>query len=84
MTVSLSHDLESEVRKRVADGAASSVEDFVEQAVRRALESDETAYLLSSKMNADRLLGSLARSRRGEGSVMTTDELADDAGTWIR
>jgi|GraSoiStandDraft_46_1057282.scaffolds.fasta_scaffold497621_2 PHD/YefM family antitoxin component YafN of YafNO toxin-antitoxin module len=35
----------------------------------------ETTRLLSSTVNAERLLGALERSRRGEGVPMTPDEI---------
>ncbi|HJW89890.1 MAG TPA: type II toxin-antitoxin system prevent-host-death family antitoxin [Anaerolineales bacterium] len=40
----------------------------------------ETAYLLSSPKNAERLLAALARSLKGEGRRMTLDELRKEAG----
>jgi hypothetical protein len=36
---------------------------------------DETAYLLGSPENAERLLAALEEAARGEGVVMTLDEL---------
>ena len=41
---------------------------------------EETEYLLSSPKNAERLLTSLRRARRGEGVSKTVDELADEVG----
>ena len=41
---------------------------------------EETEYLLSSPKNAERLLNSLDRARRGEGVSKTIDELADEIG----
>lgn len=40
----------------------------------------ETAHLLRSPRNAERLLSALARSRRGEGTPETMDELRRDLG----
>ena len=41
---------------------------------------EETEYLLGSPKNAERLLTSLRRARRGEGVSKTVDELADEVG----
>jgi antitoxin YefM len=38
----------------------------------------ETAYLLRSKKNAERLLSALARARKQEGSAETVEELRRD------
>lgn len=40
----------------------------------------ETAHLLRSPKNAERLLSALARARRGEGKPETVDELRRDLG----
>jgi len=40
----------------------------------------ETAYLLRSPKNAERLLRALARSQRGEGTPQTIDELKAEVG----
>jgi antitoxin YefM len=40
----------------------------------------ETAHLLRSPANAERLLAALERSRRGEALTMTLDELRREAG----
>jgi antitoxin YefM len=40
----------------------------------------ETAYLLSSPKNAERLLSALERSLKGEERRMTLDELRDEVG----
>src|SRR5688572_23899553 len=40
----------------------------------------ETAYLLRSPANAQRLLSALERSFRGEGKQMTMDELRHEVG----
>jgi antitoxin YefM len=40
----------------------------------------ETAHLLRSPKNAERLLKALAQARRGEGKPMTVDELRQDLG----
>ena len=40
----------------------------------------ETAHLLRSPKNAERLLKALAQARRGEGKPMTVDELRRDLG----
>lgn len=40
----------------------------------------ETAHLLRSPTNAERLLSALARSRRGEGEPETVEELRRDLG----
>ena len=40
----------------------------------------ETAYLLRSPANAERLLGALARARRNEGEVLTMAELQQRFG----
>lgn len=40
----------------------------------------ETAHLLRSPKNAERLLKALAQARRGEGQPMTMDELRRDLG----
>jgi antitoxin YefM len=40
----------------------------------------ETAYLLSSPANAERLLRALERSRRDEGRPQTVDELRRELG----
>lgn len=40
----------------------------------------ETAHLLRSPKNAERLLSALARSRRGEGEPETVEELRRDLG----
>jgi antitoxin YefM len=40
----------------------------------------ETAYLLRSPKNAERLLEALARARKGEGTAMTVDELRERVG----
>ena len=40
----------------------------------------ETAHLLRSPRNAERLLTALAESRRGAGDAMTLDELRQEAG----
>lgn len=40
----------------------------------------ETAHLLRSPKNAERLLAALSRSRRGESQAMTLDELRDEIG----
>lgn len=40
----------------------------------------ETAYLLRSPKNAERLLGALARAQNGGGEVMTEEELRQRAG----
>ena len=40
----------------------------------------ETAHLLRSPKNAERLLTALARARSGEGVPQTADELRDELG----
>jgi antitoxin YefM len=40
----------------------------------------ETVHLLRSPANAERLLAALARAVRGEGNVMTLEELSAEAG----
>jgi antitoxin YefM len=40
----------------------------------------ETAYLLRSPANAQRLLSALERSLRGEGKKMTLDDLRQEVG----
>ncbi|HEV1287073.1 MAG TPA: type II toxin-antitoxin system prevent-host-death family antitoxin [Bryobacteraceae bacterium] len=40
----------------------------------------ETAYLLSSPRNAERLLSALRRSERGEGKPQTLDQLRREIG----
>ena len=40
----------------------------------------ETAHLLRSPANAQRLLEALARALKGEGDAMTVDELRDEVG----
>lgn len=40
----------------------------------------ETAYLLRSPANAERLLGALSDSLKNEGKPMTVDELRREAG----
>ncbi len=40
----------------------------------------ETAYLLRSPENARRLLGALRRAERGEGKVMTIEQLRRSVG----
>jgi len=40
----------------------------------------ETAYLLRSPKNAERLLSALARARRKEGTPQTIDELKAEVG----
>ncbi len=41
---------------------------------------EETAYLLRSPKNAERLLTALSRSRAGEGSVQTVADLRAEVG----
>jgi len=38
----------------------------------------ETAYLLRSPRNAERLLAALVRARAGEGKLMTVEQLRDE------
>jgi antitoxin YefM len=40
----------------------------------------ETAYLLRSPRNAERLLAALAKAQRGEGTPMTLEELRAEVG----
>ncbi len=40
----------------------------------------ETAYLLRSPKNAERLLGALRRAKKGEGKVETVEELRKSLG----
>jgi antitoxin YefM len=40
----------------------------------------ETAYLLRSPKNAERLLGALRRAKNGEGKVETVEELRKSVG----
>jgi antitoxin YefM len=40
----------------------------------------ETAYLLRSPKNAERLLGALLRAKNGEGKVETVEELRKSVG----
>jgi antitoxin YefM len=40
----------------------------------------ETAYLLRSPRNAERLLAALVRARAGEGKPMTVDQLRGELG----
>ncbi len=40
----------------------------------------ETAHLLRSPANASRLLDALARALKGDGAVMTIEEVREDAG----
>jgi len=40
----------------------------------------ETVHLLRSPANAERLLAALARALKGEGEIMTVDELAAEVG----
>jgi antitoxin YefM len=40
----------------------------------------ETAYLLRSPKNAERLLGALKRAENGEGTVETVEELRKSVG----
>jgi antitoxin YefM len=40
----------------------------------------ETAYLLRSPKNAERLLGALARAQQKEGTLQTIDELKREVG----
>jgi antitoxin YefM len=40
----------------------------------------ETAHLLRSPKNAERLLSALARARAGEGTPQTVGELRDELG----
>jgi antitoxin YefM len=40
----------------------------------------ETAYLLRSPKNAERLLGALRRAENGEGTVETVEELRKSVG----
>jgi antitoxin YefM len=40
----------------------------------------ETAHLLRSPANAERLLNALARALKGEGEPMTLDDLRDEVG----
>ena len=40
----------------------------------------ETVHLLNSPRNAERLLGALKRSRKGEGQSLTIEELAKEVG----
>jgi antitoxin YefM len=40
----------------------------------------ETAHLLRSPANAERLLNALARALKGEGTSMTSDDLRDEVG----
>jgi len=41
---------------------------------------NETAHLLRSPKNAERLLAALARARAGEGKTLTLDQLHDELG----
>lgn len=41
---------------------------------------EETAYLLRSPKNAERLLTALSRSRVGEGTALTLEELRAEVG----
>jgi len=41
---------------------------------------DETAYLLRSPANAARLLAALKRAERGNGRIMTVDEIRKEYG----
>lgn len=40
----------------------------------------ETVHLLNSPRNAERLLGALKRARKGEGRLLTIEELAKAVG----
>ena len=40
----------------------------------------ETAHLLSSPRNAERLLAAVERAKAGEGVIMTVDQLRGDLG----
>ena len=40
----------------------------------------ETVHLLNSPRNAERLLGALKRARKGEGRLLTIQELATQVG----
>lgn len=61
------------VRRRNADAVALISADELASLT-------ETAHLLRSPKNAERLLSALARSRRGEGEPETVEELRRDLG----
>lgn len=61
------------VRRRNADAVALISADELASLT-------ETAHLLRSPRNAERLLSALARSRRGEGEPETVEELRRDLG----
>jgi hypothetical protein len=44
------------------------------------LEPDETEFLLRSKKNAERLFSALQEADRGEGEVMTIEQLRKSLG----
>ena len=61
------------VRRRNAGAVAMVAADELESLT-------ETAHLLRSPKNAERLLTALARARSGEGTPQTVDELRDELG----
>jgi antitoxin YefM len=83
----------SHLRQNLASVLDRVVEDRVTVIIRRKKSEDvalipaaelaglmETAHLLRSPKNAKRLLGALARARRGQGRVITVAKLRKDLG----
>jgi antitoxin YefM len=61
------------IRRRNARSVAMIAADELESLT-------ETAHLLRSPKNAERLLTALARARAGEGTPQTVEELRDELG----
>ena len=61
------------IRRRNAEAVAVIAADELESLT-------ETAHLLRSPKNAERLLAALARARAGDGETQTVDELRRDLG----
>jgi antitoxin YefM len=61
------------IRRRNAEPVALIAADELESL-------SETAHLLRSPKNAERLLGALARARAGEGESQTVEELRRELG----
>lgn len=61
------------VRRQTGDAAAIISADELESLI-------ETAYLLRSPKNAERLLAALARARKGEVEPLSVSELKRDVG----
>lgn len=61
------------VRRRKGEAVAMIAADELQSLM-------ETAQLLRSPANAERLLSALARARRGEGAPMSLDALKKDLG----